>query len=174
MFTSATLGEVLSFANHFTREQTLEAPGVPQDRYDAIAKREGMYWETLADTIRSAFNLRVRREFQERDVLVLTAPNGRPSALRNPTGASATGFEDDSLRARNTHIRQFYSIIEATLKKPVVDETSIPLTEYSDYEFSWRSATDEEAMIKAVHDQLGFVLTPARRQVEILIIEKEP
>jgi RNA polymerase sigma-70 factor, ECF subfamily len=176
VFTSATLGEVLSFTNHSTRERTVEAPDLPQDRFDVTVKMEGAFYDTLSRTICETYGLQVRRETQERDVLVLTAPNGRPAALRKPTttDSSGTNFEDEGFKTRNMHIGQFYHIVEIILGKPVIDETGIPRTENFDYEFSWKGAgKNQDLMARAVRDQLGFELTPARRPVEILFIEKK-
>ena len=62
--------------------------------------------------------------------------------------------------------------MESLLKKPVLDETG--LTNHYDYELKWdakeREHPDLEALVSAAREQLGVELTPARRMIEVLLV----
>ena len=64
--------------------------------------------------------------------------------------------------------------LENSLGKPVIDETNLKGT--FDIELKWtqadRDRPNPEALTKAVRDQLGLQLTPARRRIEVLVIDK--
>jgi uncharacterized protein (TIGR03435 family) len=60
--------------------------------------------------------------------------------------------------------------LQSTLGKPVVDETG--LTERFDMQLKWdHEAPDPAAtLVRAVREQLGLEVTPARREIEVLVL----
>lgn len=176
-FSGATLEEVVAWTNHAEQINTVADPTIRKDKFDIILKKNSDY-KAVSDAICTAFHLKVHKEKQERDVLVLTAPSGRTHALKAPTESPSNWFTDDpnnhghanEFRTTSNDIRQLSVLIEETLKKKVFDETG--LKDNYDYSFSWAGVKDDYGMIKAVGDQLGLKLEPARRPVDILFIEK--
>ena len=59
------------------------------------------------------------------------------------------------------------------LEKPVLDETG--LTNRYDYELKWEANEqkhpDAETLTKAVLDQLGLELRPAKRKIEVVVVD---
>jgi uncharacterized protein (TIGR03435 family) len=69
------------------------------------------------------------------------------------------------------HLRQK---LESILEQPVVDETE--LNGQYDLQLKWDQQDDKrlnaQALIKSVREQLGLELTPAKRSIEVLVLER--
>ena len=133
-------------------------------------------WER--DVISSAFHIKVNRETVEKDVWILAKTNVKPPALK-PTGTitdlnymgwypaipPATG---GSLKLAYCPVSLIAELVEAAVKKPVIDETGI--TGKYDIQFSY-DKPDPEGAIEAMQ-KAGFKLEPARRMIEYLVVTR--
>ena len=74
----------------------------------------------------------------------------------------------------NTPIKGFARSLETQLKKPVLNKTG--LTNRYDLQLKWKQEGREvvpEVLIEAVRSQLGLELVPAKRPVEVVVVEVE-
>ena len=76
-----------------------------------------------------------------------------------------------NISARNGTIDDFRKALEEGLSRPIVDETKMNGT--YDLVVSGRARTNEE-FIEMLRDQAGIVLTPARQDIEMLVVRTRP
>jgi uncharacterized protein (TIGR03435 family) len=125
--------------------------------------------EALAgNALETALGMTVKRETRERDVLILTAPDGA-ARLHQPVRDTESPIRSDpgQVTGRSAHLRNFANVLEAGLGRPVLDETG--LSGLFDLALYW-DAKNPESAIQAIRDQLGLQLTPARRPIEVLVV----
>jgi uncharacterized protein (TIGR03435 family) len=149
-------------------------------RFDIVVKTPNqqnsaaMNW--LRQAVETTFELTAKMESREMDVYLLAAtkPDAghlTPSLL---AGRPSHSYEPGRIRAENSTLADLASYLERVQKKPVLDETG--LTNRYDLELKWEAKRGEETnphtLIKAVREQLGLELTPARRTVEVLVVDK--
>jgi uncharacterized protein (TIGR03435 family) len=71
-----------------------------------------------------------------------------------------------SIAARNVSLHQFRTALERGLGRPIVDETDLA----GNYDFVIRGKPmTTEAFLQMLQDQLGLVLTPESRSIEMLV-----
>ena len=135
------------------------------------AASESQVRPLLQNALLAAFRIQVRRETQEKDVLLLTAPQGRQAGLRDSasTGGNMSRNEVGKFTAINIKMSGLANMLEDRLNGIVVDETN--LAGQFDLELRW-DATHPESIKLALQEQLGLELTPAKRPVEMLVVEK--
>ena len=135
------------------------------------AASESQVRPLLQNALTAAFRIQVRREVQEKDVLVLTAPQGRQAGLRDSASTSGNMSRNEvgKFTAINIKVSALANMLEDRLNGIVVDETN--LAGRFDLELRW-DATHPESIKRAVQEQLGLELTPAKRAVEMLVVEK--
>ncbi len=126
---------------------------------------EALFQKLLREQVERGWGIRVHMEKQLCDVLILRAPQGRPQAFANvppdrreggslrPVGA---GWE-----VRKQGLGPFVEMMEGEVRKPVFDETGMQGV----YDYRWTGKASDAAA------GLGLQLTPARREVEILVVE---
>lgn len=123
-----------------------------------------LFQQVLRNEIQKAWNVRVHSEMQSRDVLLLTAPNGRPAAFV-PTSGNGPGMQQgksSGISVTNRDLGSLVKMLELENWTPVVDETGLT----GRYNYQWRGrATD------ALTQQLGLALEPARRDVSIVVVQ---
>ncbi len=156
--------------------------------------------ETMHGLVRQAierhFGLTITRETRTMDVYVLTAPKGAGPGLREAEsgGGGFIGtrsspvkfdwaanpepkFEDlqrggapiHDLSASGMDIAHLCRTLETSLDRLVVDETGLEAS----YDVQVSSSGDsQEDFFQALRDQLGLVLTPGRRDVEMLVVRR--
>ncbi len=134
---------------------------VPLEKKDALAGLAGR-------TLETAFGLKAARETQERDLLVLSAPHGN-SSLRRSTDPRDLPILSDvgQVASKSTTLKDFCSVLEATLERPVLDDTGIQ--GLFDIALYWDS-NDPRSVVQAVHDQLGLDLAPEKRSIEVMVV----
>jgi len=149
-------------------------------RYDfAVVLPKPESRETMEDLVRQAiqdhFQLTVKRAARMTDVFVLTAPNGMAPAMKpapEPSSketVSRLNFEDDHISGTGVLLEQFSRLLEQRLERLVVDETNLK----GRYDFDIRGhGPSKEAFLQMLHDQMGLVLRPDRRQIEMLVVER--
>lgn len=159
---------------------------VPQDRIELQAKlpEDGLYdliaeapsrenddlKEPLKAAVEKEFGLASRIEKKKTDVYVLTVD----PAKKGLVAPSDESLDDDVAHADrrqivliNCPIGELTERLERSLELPVVDETG--LAGNYDLAAEWGRDSDE-AMITALRDQSGLVLTRAQRPVEMLTV----
>jgi uncharacterized protein (TIGR03435 family) len=153
---------------------------LPEGKFDFVVKtplREGDAARTwLRQAVESTFGLQSRRETREMPVYVLSVLRQSTDNLTPTvsTGGSSGQSGPGRMQAINQPISSLAGGLESTLMTPVLDETG--LTNHYDYELKWTEETEghpkPEAIVQAVRDQLGLQLTPARRPIEVIVVEK--
>ena len=143
--------------------------------------------------VQAHFHVSATRETIALDAYVVTASNGKPPTVKRRAGHISLGlssvefqvsrvagepdaFTDppkavaiDTIRGISVEgtIDDFCRRLEATLDRPVVDETKL------DGEFRFKvkaSENEKNDFLDRLRDQLGLVIAPAQRNVEILAL----
>jgi len=152
--------------------------------------KEQMY-ERFRQGIQDYFHITATGEERLLDVYVVTALDRKPPAAKSRTeeswgGLSSVGFMDtagdgDFLREpKSVGIGGIWSIgtegtavdfcrtLERALDRPVVNETHLE----GQFEFKVEaSQTAQASFLERLRDQLGLVVTPAQRNVDILVFD---
>lgn len=75
------------------------------------------------------------------------------------------------ISAENTGMHDFRLALEEGLKRPIVDETNMEGT----YDFKIHGqAKSVEEFLRMAREQLGLVLTPSRRSIDMLVVSAKP
>ena len=121
--------------------------------------------------LRETFGLAVRREVRELDVLVLRTSAKRAPALRPPESKRDwLGRAPGQVEGRSVPVSSLVEAFEELLNRPVLDETH--LEGKYDFEVYWDSE-DPDGIFHGVREYLGLELIPARRAVEVLVVEPQ-
>ncbi len=119
--------------------------------------------------LEKAFGMTAARQAMERDVLILTAPDGAVRLRKSARDEELPIMGDEAqLTGKSANLAFFSQVLEGRLNRPVLDETG--LAGRFDLSLYWDAANPESA-IRAVRDQLGLELTPARREIEVLVVK---
>jgi uncharacterized protein (TIGR03435 family) len=84
-------------------------------------------------------------------------------------GISMFGPKDGKFAGTNVTVGSLASFLENSAKQIVVDETG--LTGHYDFELQC-DTTKSDSIIAAIKEQFGFEVTPGKRSVEVLVVEK--
>ncbi len=158
-----------------TRPSRVVGDELPGDRLDARASvpkgRPGEASETLLRAIESTFGLTLKRETRDMDVLVLTLPHGPGRALAPTasTGGTSMSWGGGMIHAVNYDLNGLSTTLEDFIKRPIVDESGVKERFDIDLDIADESP---EAAIRAAREQLGVVLTPARRSVDVVVVRR--
>jgi uncharacterized protein (TIGR03435 family) len=130
---------------------------------------EGLLHPLFCQLLEDTFRFGVRRETKETAVLILKTAEGHKLGLRPPTGPGCSMSASASkITAVHCSLSDLRGNLEGALNLPVIDETG--LKEEYDYDISW-IPEDAQSLKTGLVEQLGLDLVPARRPVEMLIIE---
>jgi uncharacterized protein (TIGR03435 family) len=157
---------------------------------------EGAIARMLKSALERKFGLKITPETRRMDVYVLTAPNGPGAALHrhggradgrlvaDGSGGGADAGTDEagqityfgrhcSGRASSTGIEasagtigEFGRTLEEDLERLLVDETHLA----GSYDFKIGNYANEQELFKLMQQELGIVVTPGQRQVEVLTV----
>jgi uncharacterized protein (TIGR03435 family) len=155
------------------RRIVVEAP-LPEGRFDLAFATPGGEQELAALmqlAVPAALGVEARRERRTMDVLVLSLPPG--GAPRMPTADGRSGFKIESrfIRGDAMPISSLAFGLEHAVDRPVVDETGLDGSYAVD--LTWKEG-DLDSLREAVRRQLGLELTPAQREVELLVVRPRP
>jgi uncharacterized protein (TIGR03435 family) len=128
----------------------------------------------LHQGIEKYFQISITLEERTTDVYVMTAQEGKTPKEADSGGSfscskllvdrARTGFE---ISAYSHDISEFRNTLEHTLHRPIIDETNLQGT----YDLALNAkARDTADILQQLRDQLGLVLTPAQRRIEILVV----
>jgi len=173
------LGDLL-MANHLSFPGTrMSIPAeLREKRFDIIATLQpelqsdkmGFNRPLIVSALESALGIKISRVTHEADVFVLTAPKELNGSLR-PTKATGghSSADEGVLAASSMELSSLVAAIEKKLNVPVVDETG--LRGKFDWDLVW-DAKNPQSFLEAIRKQFGLELAPAKRQVEMVIVEK--
>ena len=168
----ARLRDIVSYVYGVSPARTIVESPLADATYDVSfvvpPGKQNSLSEIAGKALEIAFGLQVKREIQEQNVLVLSAPHGtaglRPSADHEE---HAIMSDDGQVASKSVELKRFCDVLEGSLKQPVLDETGIDgLFDVSLY---W-DAKNPETVKDALHDQLGLELRPERRSIEVLVV----
>jgi len=175
---SATVLDVLSSSFSINPTRIVNRSVLPEGRFDFIVKTpetENKNVKTwLQHAVEATFGVVARPETREMDAFVLKA--GQLTEHLAPTASSSHGSSistgGGSLNCANQSLDSLARCLEEILGKPVINETS--RTNCYDFQLLWDEkspgAADPVDLTRALHEQLGLELTPARRAVEVLVL----
>jgi uncharacterized protein (TIGR03435 family) len=174
----STVLDILSACYGINSVRIVTNSFLPDGKYDFVVKTAAKENDVAKDWLRQAveatFGLNTGRETREMDVYVLTATNPEAIKLTSTvsTGGSSSSSGPGRMQAINASIKSLAWSLESRLIRPVIDETK--LTERYDFELKWeckdQEHPDSDVLAKAVREQLGLELTPAKRPVEVLVV----
>lgn len=178
--TRSTIFNALSSCYNISSVRIVTNTALPTNAFDFVVKttsrsdKQARTW--LRTAVEQTFGLSAKRQTRNMDVFILTA--GKDAAARlAPTvsnGGSSCQSGPGRFQAVNQNMAGLTGTLENKLGKPVFDETG--LTNGYDYELTWPEDEKEDptpdVLVKALHDQLGLELKKARRQVEVVVINK--
>jgi uncharacterized protein (TIGR03435 family) len=155
---------------HRVISQVPEVEGKYKVSVVAPRGREELLYPMFQQMVESTFGIRAHRETREMDVLVLRVLRKETSKLRPSRAEKAEHwFVRGKIHADRQPVGVLADVLENFLDRPVVDETELR-GDY-DWELSY-SRADETMVINAVRDELGLEMVPARRPIEVLVVEK--
>ena len=155
---------------------------LPNERFDAVINvptnqvDAGRNW--MRSAVEATFGLRVQRESREMNVWVLTVtrPNAEHLTVTLSTGGSSARSDSASgkVESMNMPISSVVGTLQELLKTPVIDETG--LTNHYDWTLEWDAKSNQrdsnDELRRAVRSELGLQLTPAKRLIEVIVVDK--
>jgi uncharacterized protein (TIGR03435 family) len=190
---ASTIAEVKRLGTGFTIQQmvmsaydyawtdcrTIVATPLPLDRYDYIDNLPKGATQAFKDALKKKFGVTGRVVAMETNVLLLqimrtNAPGLKPSQPNSGnTDTESSGPYAKEKHSRSSSFRNWVDWCERTLQIPVVDGTGLRGNYDTDLKWEWREGQSEkDAFKQAVLDQLGLKLVPARKAIDILVIER--
>jgi uncharacterized protein (TIGR03435 family) len=153
---------------------------LPEGKFDFVVKTPARNRDAartwLRQAVETTFDLQGKRETRDMEVFILSVakPNSEKLTPTVSTGGSSSRSGPGTLQGVNQPIGSLAWSLEGQLGKPVLDETG--LTNHYDFELKWTDSAQEntkpDPLAQALREQLGLELKPARRPVEVLIVEK--
>jgi uncharacterized protein (TIGR03435 family) len=125
----------------------------------------------IVSALENALGIRIMRVMRETDVFILTAPKELTGSLqpaKTKGGGSSNG--NGAITGHGLDLGRLADSIERELKMPVIDETGLQGKYDWDLVYDGKNPT---SIIEAVRKQFGLELTPGKRPVEIVIVEKK-
>ena len=166
------------WAYRTTESRLVTNSALPEGKFDVLINVPFAATERipdlLSDTLKTTFGLRGRKETRDVDVYELTVKDSKLEETVS-TGGSSASSGPGRISAVNTPARSLARSLEGQLKKPVLDKTG--LTNRYDFQLKWKQEGREavpEVLIEAVRSQLGLELIPAKRPVELVVLEVDP
>jgi uncharacterized protein (TIGR03435 family) len=153
----------------------------------------------LQTALEKRFGLAIAAQSRAMDVYVLTAPNGAGPALRlhrasvqpsgNPllkltslegsdsaaddpqqityVGKDCSGVAAGGIAATAASLAEFRRTLEPDLDRLLIDDTHLA----GSYDFKIGNYSNQQELFQLLRDQLGLVVSPARRMVTVLTVQ---
>jgi uncharacterized protein (TIGR03435 family) len=126
--------------------------------------------KVLPDLLAIAFHVTAKRETRETEGWILTAPNGKPEALKEAAGSGGSSQAGGGiLKITGSKIGMLARMMQFVLKKPVADKTGIQGS------FDLALLYEEgrpESLLESLR-KIGFALESAKLPTEFLIVSKK-
>jgi uncharacterized protein (TIGR03435 family) len=163
--------------------------GLTETTYDVALvlpgdESEGQITHLLQKALQAKFNLTIAPESRSMDVYVISAPKGPGPALHlhrtSDTASDAQekfvvqqrvcpGISSAGITATMGTIPEFSRTLEQYLDRPIVNEATLTGT----YDFQIPEFRTKEQLFQLLRNQLGLVVTPTRRSIEILAVHPQ-
>jgi uncharacterized protein (TIGR03435 family) len=154
----------------------------PEGNYDYMAISPTGSAEALQREINRKFSVTVRRELRETNVLIMKIGKGgahgvKPSTATKPQeigSSDALTFVDQPVSAGQEFSLRIF--LERFFMTPIIDETG--LTGNYDFAIQWdeqwwsKPRETHDGLRQVILDELGLELVPARRTIEMVVVEK--
>jgi uncharacterized protein (TIGR03435 family) len=179
-FVGHTVRDLLPLVYETSVDRIVVNGALPDGKYDIVVKipetGEKHLGLRVQQALESTFGLTSRHETREIDVYVATVAAGKAKGLTAATTPSPARLSSNvatgTLSGVNAPITVIVRILERGLSRPVIDETK--LGGRYDVDLKWDPSAGRDGEVRAVSDQLGILLTPAKRQVDMVIIGAPP
>ena len=144
---------------------------LPGGNYDFISNFPQKSHEALQQELKRKFGLSASHQPRETDVLRLTVKSAGALGLRP---GSSQGGSTESGAGRfsciNQPLSRLISTLEDHLNMPIVDETG--LTGAFDIDLTWDKTDSLPAVNQALVEELGLELAPARKPIDMLVVQQ--
>jgi uncharacterized protein (TIGR03435 family) len=137
----------------------------------------------LQQALQNKLNITITPETRSMEVYVITAPHGPGPALHHhaqPTtdemgnftyqARVCPGISSGGISASAGTIAEFRRTLEPNLDRPVVNETNLS----GAYDFQIGQYRSREELFQLLRDQLGLVVIPSQRTLQILAVHPHP
>jgi uncharacterized protein (TIGR03435 family) len=164
-----------AFQTEYTRVVNKLSQSQNEQKYRAsiVAPREkeSQLYASFQRTLVESFGLRVRREKRLLDVFLLR-PIPNLSPILRPSQAAGTEYVvmRGKIRMKKQPLSQLAVVLENSIGKPVFDETGFKAT--YDWNLTYSSA-DKNILLESLRKETGLELVPAKRMVEVVVIEND-
>lgn len=174
------LREIVAHAYDVSRDRVIAEQHIARSRFDFTItvppySRE-RYLPLFQQAVEMSLALRVKKVRRLMDVLVATCsspgPGLTPSPPLKPNRRYQTGGQ---LRIDSGTLSVLWEELHDLTGKIVLNETKLPANRAAFYDVAVNlDPSHPEGYRAAIEKQLGIVLTPARRSVEVLVVERDP
>ena len=150
---------------------------LPAGKFDLAAKvslaGRGKMNHLIQEALESTFGLESHRERRMLDVYVVTVDKSSAKVLKpNKGGLSSSGSVNPMvgiLEGVNQSMDAVTSVLANQLSCQVIDETN--LAGNFDFDVKWDPTATPQAKAQVIAEQLGLTLTPAKRLVEVVVVD---
>jgi uncharacterized protein (TIGR03435 family) len=176
---------ILADAYGYGPERMILPDDLPTNRYDLLLTVPIHPAEVLREELRKGFGLVGHTETREVDALVLRkANNGAIATMRRTTSRShIISCDPGKLALLNYTMPEFAEVLGGGyFGKPVIDDTGMPgsydisMRWEGNYDSGWTKDTDwndqRQMFAEKLREQLGLEVVPARRSIEVLVVER--
>lgn len=157
--------------------RTIFPKDLPSAQFDVMSTLSEGGWDVrIQQELRNRFDISAHRETRLADVLLLKVKDANPPNLKShgvDDGNSFWSSGNYETTIRNVRLASFLNNIESTVGQPVIDQTELT-NRYDLYLDAKPRARENQknAFRRALLEQLGLELTPARMPIEMLVVEK--
>jgi uncharacterized protein (TIGR03435 family) len=170
-----TLSQIFPLIYDSPQTRIVVTGRVPDGAFDVVAKfprtAEKEFALHLRRAVESTFGFSARREMREVDVYIAGIAAGGPKGLipsKTPRNASLDGGKG-KIDAVGQTLGEVLPAVENAIGLPVINETGMDGS--FDLHLQWDEAGGRDALVRAAREQLGLVLTPAKRSIEVTVID---
>ena len=161
-----------SFSLRSTRSEFVaELPDVRFNMITRFPMSTDREQQLVQSAVASAFNIELRHEPRNVEVLVLELPEDRQHSLSATVspGGSSTSVNQTGINVVNGSLGNIMYSMEHKLNRPILDDTG--LAGSYDLIVTWDKKARAEQIAEAFTDATGLVLTSAQREIEFAVIE---
>jgi uncharacterized protein (TIGR03435 family) len=144
---------------------------MPNGKYDWVGTYPQMRdsVRALQEEIKKMFKVTIRREMIETNVLIMTVSSPYGIGLSHSTNSFSNHSEPGSYSIRHGEIYTLILDLEDSLHLPIIDETRTGGR--FDFDLNWDSTPD--GLKQALKEKYHLELTPARRVLEFVVVDKQ-